>query len=119
MRVLLHEFPVVEALLADDVYDRQGQGLGRAGAQLEPEVSLLGQLGPPGVDNDHFGATLQLVAHLTVDLPFLAGGGKIAPPEKHQFRGVVQIGNGIETAGVDSRDFPAGMADILGGDDVG
>ena len=30
----------------------------------------------------------------------------------------MQIGNRIEAAGMDAGDFPAGVADILGGDDV-
>ena len=117
--VLLHEILVVKTLLADDVDHGEGQGLDRPGPKLEPEVRLFGQLGPAGVDNDHLGAALELGAHLAVDLPLLAGGGQVAAPEKHQLRRVVQIGDGIKAAGVDARDFPSGMADVLRCDDVG
>jgi len=117
--VLLHKGLVVEALRADDVDDGEGEGLDRPGPKLEPEVRLFGELGPSGIDDDHFGAALELGAHLAVDLPLLAGGGQVASPEEHQFCRVMQIGNRIEAAGMDAGDFPAGVADILGGDDVG
>ena len=119
MGVLFDKFLVVQSFLEDDVDDPEGQGLGRTGTQLEPEVGLLGQLGPAGIDDDQLGAVLQLIDHLAGDLPLFVGGGEVAGPEEHQFRGMVEIGNRIEAAGVDARDLPAGVADILGGDDIG
>jgi hypothetical protein len=93
--------------------DPQGQRLGGAGTQLEPEVGLLGQLGLSGIHNDQSGAILQLIAHLAENLTFFIGGGKVAAPEKHQFCRMVEVGNRIEAAGVDAGDFPCRMTDVL------
>jgi len=116
--VLFHESLVVKRLLPHDADDPQGERLGRAGTKLEPEVGPPGKLRLAGVDDDHPGAALQLGGHLAVDIPLLVGGGKVAAPEKDQPGRMVEVGDGIEAAGVQARDFPSGMAYVLDGDHV-
>jgi len=53
VRVFFHEGLVIKTFLADHMDHRQGQRLGRARAQLQPEVGPPGQFGSSWVHDNH------------------------------------------------------------------
>ncbi|MDQ5988707.1 MAG: hypothetical protein CSYNP_04468 [Syntrophus sp. SKADARSKE-3] len=55
IRVFLHEILVIEPFFTDNIHDPERQRLGRARTKLEPEIGLLGQFDPAGIDDNDLG----------------------------------------------------------------
>jgi hypothetical protein len=85
----------------------------RPGSDLQPLISLFLQVDPPWIHNNQLGSAFELFQKETAYFSFLIGAGDVASPEDNQFAGVVKIGDRIESASVDARYLPWGVANIL------
>ncbi len=116
---LFHEVLVVKIFLDDHVQKGEGQGVVRSRPQGKPVCRFFRQVRLPGVHDDEIHAFFQLFQEETADLSLLVGRRDVASPQDGETARVMEIGHGIKAAGVDSRDFPRSVTDILGRHHVG
>ncbi len=96
--------------LADHTH---GEGAVGAGSDLKPQFRFFGKVDPAGIDDDEFCSILHLFKEKAANFTLFVGRGDIASPEDGQFAWVVEIRHRIKSAGMDARNLPWGMTDIL------
>ena len=82
---------IIQVLLDDDVHHTHGQRRVRCGAQLQPQVRLVGQLAAAGVDHDQSGAVSQGMGQVDALVLVRVGDQVVAAPGDHAFRLVVVV----------------------------
>ena len=92
MGINLDEFLIFKPFFYDHMDHGQGQGVVRAGAQLEPDIGFLGQKGFPWIDHDGLGVVTEPIAGIEAGLPVGAGIKWLVAPKTDAFGlGAVQI----------------------------
>ena len=90
-RIFLNKIMIIQVFLDDDVHHTHGQRRVRGGAQLQPQVRLVGQLAAAGVDDDQSGAVSQGMGQVDALVLVRVGDQVVAAPGDHAFRLVVVI----------------------------